>query len=235
VIDDALRAFVASAAQRARGPVQVVLLGAGYDTRALRLPELAAARVFEVDHPATQARKRAVLDRLGARSPAHYLSWNFERVPMAELPAALAAAGHDRQLPTFTIWEGVTMYLTEPAIDASLRAIHAWSAPGSELAMTYFTRSRLAEPSLATRAVQQVVARFGEPWRFGWAPEELPAYLAARGFALRADRTVAEAAHELLPARFARWVGASDRRVALAQAQESIALSDRAPVGPGST
>ena len=58
VIDDALRAFVAA------GGRQVVLLGAGYDTRSLRLPELADATVLEVDHPATQTHKRNVLARL---------------------------------------------------------------------------------------------------------------------------------------------------------------------------
>ena len=84
VIDDALRAFVA------RGGRQLVVLGAGYDCRALRLPELAGVRVLEVDHPATQGHKREVLERLHAASPATYVMWNFEQRPMAELPGALA-------------------------------------------------------------------------------------------------------------------------------------------------
>ena len=219
-IDDAVRAFVD------RGGTQLVLLGAGYDTRALRLPELAGVRVFEVDHPATQAHKRAVLERLGAQSPSHYLAWNFERVPMAELPAALAAAGHDPTAPTFTIWEGVTMYLSEAAIDASLRAIRAFSAPGSQLAMTYFTKERIARPTLATRAVRVVVARLGEPWRFGWDSTELPRYLAERGFALRSDHSMGDLARELLPARLARRVDDAGRRIVFAASPESLAVAD---------
>jgi methyltransferase (TIGR00027 family) len=218
VIDDAVRAFVA------RGGRQLVLLGAGYDTRALRLPELAAVRVFEVDHPATQGHKREVLGRLGAPSPSTYLAWNFER-PMSDLPAALAGIGHDPKARSFTIWEGVTMYLTEGAIDASLRAIRAWSAPGSELAMTYFARTRITEPSLATRVISAVVARVGEPWKWGWVPSELPRYLADRGFAVDRDLSMAQAARELLPAPFASLVSNADQRVSFASSHESIALA----------
>src|SRR5262249_54677898 len=144
-------------------------------------------QVFEVDHPATQAHKRAVLDRIGAKSPSRYLTWNFEARPVAELPQALAAVGLDRDARALTIWEGVTMYLTEPAIDASLRAIRAWSPLGSKLAMTYFARSRVDKPSLVTRVIKTLVARVGEPFTWGWDPRELPAYLEARGFAVDTD------------------------------------------------
>ncbi len=219
VLDDAVRAFTAA------GGRQLVLLGAGYDCRALRLPELGDARVFEVDHPATQGHKKAVLARLGAASPARYVTWNFEERPLAELPGALAAAGLDPAAPTLTIWEGVTMYLTEPAIDASLRAIRAWSGAGSQLAMTYFARSRDVRLSLRTRAVKALVARAGEPWRWGWIPDELPAYLRDRGWALARDVAMAEAAQDLLPPARARLVGATDRRIALANAPESIAVA----------
>ncbi|MGE5183413.1 MAG: class I SAM-dependent methyltransferase [Acidobacteriota bacterium] len=218
VIDDAVRAFVAA------GGRQLVLLGAGYDTRALRLPELAGVHVLEVDHPATQSHKQAVLARLGATSPSTYVTWDFEARAMDELPGALAEAGLDRTAPAFTIWEGVTMYLTERAIDASLRAIRAWSPPGSRLAMTYFARSRLERPSLATRAIRAVVSRVGEPWRFGWEPQELPAYLAARGFRLERDVSFGDAARELLPASFAAMLQGQDRRISFASAHESIAL-----------
>jgi methyltransferase (TIGR00027 family) len=215
VIDDAIARFAGK---------QLVVLGAGYDCRALRLP-LDGWKVFEIDHPATQRHKRATLDRIGAHSPARYVTWDFEARPMSELPATLAGAGHDPDAPTFTIWEGVTMYLTEPAIDASLRAIRAWSAPGSQLAMTYFAKSRLDRPSLATRAVQAIVSRVGEPWRWGWVPDELPAYLRARGFAIDRDVSMSEAATELLPATLARHVSSSDRRAALASTPESIAVA----------
>ena len=221
VLDDAIREFVAG------GGRQVVLLGAGYDCRALRMGELADARVYEVDHPATQSHKRDVLDRIGALSPAVYVTWDFETRPMDELPDTLADAGHDPSVPTITIWEGVTMYLTEGAIDASLRAIAAWSSPGSHLAMTYFAKSRLTKPSFATRVVQATVARLGEPWKFGWVPEELPEYLSVRGFQLARDISTPDAARELLPAELARTVRRADSHVAIAIAQESILIAQR--------
>jgi len=210
LLDDAVRGFVE------RGGRQLVLLGAGYDCRALRLPELAGSRVFEVDHSATQGHKRVVLARLHVESPAQYVEWDFETRPMDELGATLAETGHDPARPTLTIWEGVTMYLTEGAIDASLRAIASWSAPGSELAMTYFAKSRLTRPSLATRAVQAVVQRIGEPWKFGWDPDQLPEYLAERGFHMTRDISTPDAARELMPAELAADVSRADSRVALA-------------------
>jgi O-methyltransferase involved in polyketide biosynthesis len=119
------------------------------------------------------------------------------------------------------------MYLSEPAIDASLRAIAAWSAPGSRLAMTYFARARIARPSLATRALRAVVSGLGEPWQFGWEPEELPAYLAERGLELTDDVAISDAARALLPAELAAQVYDPDRRVALARSGEAIALARR--------
>jgi len=219
VIDDALGDFLQS------GGRQVVLLGAGYDTRALRMGELEDANIFEVDHPATQGHKRRVLDDLGVDSPSTYVTWDFEARPMDDLPDVLADAGLDRADPVFTIWEGVTMYLTEPAIDASLRAIRAWSCKGSQLAMTYFAKSGFTKPSLATRAMQAVVGAFGEPWKFGWQTDELPSYLAERKFELVRDISMADAATKLLPPRFAASLVGPNRRFALAAAPESLAVA----------
>ncbi len=218
VIDDALRAFLAA------GGRQLVLLGAGFDCRALRMPELAGARVLEVDHRATQTRKREVLTRLGARSPVEYVTWDFEERAMEDLPDVLAESGLDVAAPVFTIWEGVTMYLSAAAIDTSLRAIRTWSPAGSQLAMTYFAKSRIEQPSLLTRAMKAAVAMFGEPWKFGWAPDELPGYLAERRFELVRDVAMSDAARELLPAELASHVANPDRRVALAAAAESVAV-----------
>jgi len=206
VLDDIVREFVA----RTTRP-QIVLLGAGYDCRALRLRELAQVPVFEVDHPTTQRHKRAVLAKLHADSHAHYVTWDFEARPMAELPDALAHAGLDRTAPVLTIWEGVTMYLTEAVIDASLRAIRAWSGAGSELAMTYFAHGKRLPRSLASRLVASVVRRKGEPFRWATTPEALAPFLAERGFAVTLDRSINDAAHELLPRRLAGLVRGGSR------------------------
>jgi methyltransferase (TIGR00027 family) len=208
LIDDAVRTFVAA------GGRQVVILGAGYDCRALRMTELDPARVYEIDHPATQGHKQEVLARLGVTSPVRYITWDFETRPMDELPVALVEAGHDPAALTLTVWEGVTVYLTEGAIDASLRAIETWSAPDSELAMTYLARTS-KRPSLATRAVTAMVQRLGEPFKFGWAPEQLPEYLEVRGFQLERDTAIAEAARELMPPDLASQVLQAEDRVAL--------------------
>ena len=210
LLDDAVRRFVDD------GGDQVVLLGAGFDCRALRLPELADATVFEVDHPATQGHKQATLARLEIDSPAHYVTWDFETRPLDELGDALVDAGHDPARPTLTIWEGVTMYLTETAIDASLRAIAEWSAPRSLLAMTYFSKSRLTAPSLATRLVRAAVATLGEPFKWGSSPDELVPFLDERGWTVVDDISTQEAAETLMPPDLARSVRSADSRVALA-------------------
>lgn len=210
LLDDAVRRFVED------GGDQVVLLGAGFDCRALRLPELARSRVFEVDHPATQGHKQATLARLNVQSPAHYVTWDFETRPMDELGDALVDAGHDPARPTLTIWEGVTMYLTETAIDASLRAIANWSATQSLLAMTYFSRDRLTKPSLASRVVRAAVATMGEPFKWGTTPDELVPFLWDRGWSVVDDISTQEAANTLMPPDLAHSVRSADSRVALA-------------------
>jgi len=221
VIDDVLLEFVRD------GGRQVVLLGAGFDCRALRFAgELDGATVFEVDHPATQGHKQRVLGDEGLAAPVRYLTWDFEARPLAELPAALAAIGHDPAAPTLTIWEGVTMYLSERAIDETVRTVRAMSAPGSAMAITYVTREVIERPGLVGRVASAVVARVGEPWRFGWDPAELPAWMRARGFALERDVSIADAARELLPPWWARGVGEYGRRIALARTLvESIAVA----------
>jgi methyltransferase (TIGR00027 family) len=218
VLDDAVRDFAA------RGGDQIVVLGAGYDCRALRLPEIAAAAIFEVDHPATQAHKREVLDGIGVVSPARYLAWQFLERPMGELPAALAELGHEPSRPTLTIWEGVTMYLNEASIDASVRAVGDYSAPGSVLAMTYFLRRQIARPPLLMRALQVVLSTVGEPWTWGWEPDALPGWMAARGFTVTRDVGMDRAARDLLPE--GHRIDASDRRVAIAE-KEAIAIASR--------
>ncbi|GLY34308.1 S-adenosyl-L-methionine-dependent methyltransferase [Amycolatopsis sp. NBRC 101858] len=177
VIDDALT-------EAMTGGTQCVLLGAGYDARAHRLPALAGRAVFEVDHPATQARKRAVLGE-GPR----YVPVDFER---DDLPACLLESGFDQGKPSVFLWEGVTNYLTAGAVDATLAAVHGL---GGDLVFTYVDVRALHEPSPFPEARRWVraVARSGEPWTFGLLPAETRAFLAERGFDLRKDVSTHEA------------------------------------------
>jgi methyltransferase (TIGR00027 family) len=208
VLDDALLAFVRD------GGTQVVLLGAGFDCRALRFaPELHDATVFEIDHPATQARKREILrDETGART--EYVPWNFEDGTEG-LPSALAAQGHDASKPTLTIWEGVTMYLSPEAIDGSVDTIRRYSGEGSRLAFTYVDRAKLERPTPARRFVHGFLARVGEPFRFGWYPSGLAAWLRDRGWDLENNLSMADHSRELLPAHYALSKG-GDRYIAIA-------------------
>src|SRR5678815_5010868 len=171
VIDDVLLDFVRA------GGRQVVLLGAGFDCRALRFArELEGTTVYEVDHPATQSKKRRVLEgEHGART--EYVAWDFESRPLSELPSELASRGHDRTKPTCTIWEGVTMYLTARAIDETLRCVRDYSSAGSKLVFNYTDRARLDHPSFRDRMGARVVAAVGETFRFGFDPKTLDRYL----------------------------------------------------------
>ncbi len=208
-IDDVMLDFVAA------GGRQLVILGAGFDCRALRFAHaLADSTVFEIDHPATQARKRAVLaGDVGAKT--EYVAWNFEERPMEKLSGELAARGHDRAKKTLTIWEGVTMYLTPRAIDDTVAAVSTYSAPASRFVFNYMERSRIEHPSLRSRLGAVVVGAVGEPFRFGFEPRELGGWLAARGFSLDRDTGMTELAGELLgDARALR--ASDDRRIAVA-------------------
>jgi len=213
VIDDALLTFVRG------GGRQVLLLGAGFDCRAARFrDQLAGVTLFEVDHPATQARKREVLGAIDGPGPrVEYLPWDFEANPLDALPAALAGHGFDRHRPVLTIWEGVTMYLTEPAIEATVAAVRGLSAPGSVLVFTYFDRAHGSRSTLSGQFLSALVAGAGEPFRWGWDPAALPAWLAERGWALDEDRDTAVAAQDLLPASYARHVRERGRRIAVAR------------------
>ncbi len=180
-IDDALRAWLG------REHEQLVLLGAGLDSRALRLPQAARGRVFEVDHPATQAAKRAALARGGAATPhVVFVALDFNRDALAE---ALLAAGFDPAQRTFFIWEGVTEYLTAAAVDATLRQVARLGAAGSRLLFTYQDvagfedRARFA----GAHGTMALFRWAGEPYTFGLEPRVLGGYLAARGLRLLED------------------------------------------------
>lgn len=171
---------------------QMVVLGAGYDTRPSRLPSLRGRTVFEVDHPDTQARKRAVLERAAPNGSAgvRFVPTDFD---LGHLDTAMAAAGYRSSVPALFLWEGVTNYLSEPVVDATLRWC-AGAAAGSHLVFTYVHRDLFTDPggfAGADRA-QRTIRRQGEPMTFGMLPEDLPGYLADRGLRLESDIGCAE-------------------------------------------
>ena len=184
----------------AAGIEQVLLLGAGYDSRAYRLPAMASARVFEVDHPATQASKRRRI-RAHVR-PAQRAHVRFVPVDLMrdDLSDALRRAGFATDERAVVVWEGVTNYLTADAVDTTLRHLAGIIASGGRLVVTYIDRSVL-DGTGGFSGVEEwhaAVRRHGEPWTFGFDPVELPGYLAERGMRLTHDLSTREAAARYL-------------------------------------
>ena len=191
--DKFLRAFMVARARfaedhvqaaRERGVAQYVILGAGLDTFAYRQrPGDPPVRLWEVDHPVTQAWKRErLLDaRIPVPSNVRYVPVDFER---DALPSALERAGFDRGAGAAFSWLGVTMYLTESAIDATLAFIASVCGPAGGVAFDYAMDPELLTP--AQRAVVDAlaarVAAAGEPWRTTFSPEGLAVGLARLGF-----------------------------------------------------
>jgi methyltransferase (TIGR00027 family) len=150
---------------------QVVILGAGYDTRAARLPR-AGTTFFEVDHSATQAEKRERLARLDNYpiDNARYVTCNFEREDPID---RLAATGFATREPALVIWEGVVPYLTEPAVRATATRLATGLDPRSLVAFDFtgkkFATSAERSDSAREAARQQraLIDDLGEPVRFG--------------------------------------------------------------------
>lgn len=167
-------------AAQQRGVTQYVILGAGFDTFALRQPGWAKSlKIFEVDHPGTQNLKRAHLARAALDVPTNlaFTQIDFEHESLLD---GLSRQGVSQNEPTFFSWLGVTMYLNEAAIDAALRSAAAFPS-GSEIVLTF-----LQPPgSVANAAPAQLaerVAGAGEPFVSYFEPEAMAAKLTAAGF-----------------------------------------------------
>jgi methyltransferase (TIGR00027 family) len=166
---------------------QFIILGAGFDSRAYRLPSLRDITVFEVDHPDTQAAKRKTLKRAlsGLPNHVHFVATDFTQ---RDLASSMAAAGYRDAVRTFILWEGVTNYLTETAVDATLRWCSR-AATGSLLLFTYVHRDVLTRPSafIGTKRLFASLEKAGEKLKFGIEPSKLPEFLGKHGMSLEKD------------------------------------------------
>lgn len=216
LIDDLVRTSLVD------GALQLLVLGAGFDTRPYRLPELAAVPAYEVDHPATQALKRTRLaaGALDGARDVRFVAVDFE---VDDLTTALAAAGFDRSKRCVVVWEGVVSYLTSASVDGTFATLQRLMATGSRLIFTYVHRGAIdgsVEFSEAKRW-KAVVRESGEPFVFGFEPSELATYLRSYGFALGSDTSTSGAA-QLYNERFGRSeLGSELYRVAVAQRSDS--------------
>ena len=172
-----------------RGIRQYVLLGAGFDSFALRRPIFAETiEIFEIDHLATQAFKIQRIRDCGIWLPS---SVHFVSVDLAteDLSAALARSSFRKDEPAFFSWLGVTVYLTRAANLATLRAVASVGAPGSELVFTYVDQNEFAPggPRSLGDENAKAVATMGEPYRSGFDPKKIANALKHVGFELIED------------------------------------------------
>ncbi|MEU8123887.1 class I SAM-dependent methyltransferase [Spirillospora sp. NPDC049024] len=199
-IDDAVR-------ERARP--QLVILGAGLDGRAWRMPELAGTAVFEVDHPRSQRDKR---ERAAALPPP---AGKVAFVPVDftaddDLGVSLAAAGYRTDRPTTWIWEGVVPYLTRAEVAATVRAVAEASAPGSRLVVNYQSPSLVASVGRPLARAMRRLSRqpdpmAHEPWRSAWTPAAMRDLLAEHGYTVSGDTDLLTLAKALaMPVRSTR-------------------------------
>ncbi|WP_245536168.1 class I SAM-dependent methyltransferase [Terriglobus roseus] len=175
-----------AAAVALRGASQYVLLGAGLDTFPYRNP-FVGVRVFEVDHPDTQAWKLSLLARTGIESPANvsHVAVDFHADSLAE---RLLAAGFESSQSTVFAWLGVVPYLTEEGFVSTMDFLSKCAA-GSELIFDY-ALPREALPYLEQLAFDSLAARVaaaGEPFQLFFTPEEIRERLRGMGWELIED------------------------------------------------
>ncbi|MEB3068921.1 SAM-dependent methyltransferase [[Mycobacterium] vasticus] len=192
--------FIADHLDEAAGDIDaVVILGAGMDTLGCRTARNSRIPIFEVDQPVNIARKAGAARRvLGALPPSvRLVALDFER---DDLLTTLAEHGYQTSFRTFFVWEGVTQYLTEQAVHATLTGLRA-AAPGSRLAFTYVRRdfidgtNRYGSPTLYRRVVNKL-------WHFGLRTEEVAEFLAGYGW-----RLIEQAGAQQLLARYVEPAG----------------------------
>jgi methyltransferase (TIGR00027 family) len=208
-IDDLLRLAIKD------GVTQLVILGAGFDTRASRLDFLQAIPVIEIDHPNTSNFKIDTYKKKVGQLPQHvtYRQIDFNIQSLDEL----AHQYHfDFTRPTAIIWEGVTNYLTEEAIDNSFAFISKYPK-GSYVIFTYVHKQILDDPGafFGGEKLLKDLENMEERWTFGFYPKELPNYLSNFGWALVEDLGAAEYRQRYLPERTEK--GYEFYRVAMAK------------------
>jgi methyltransferase (TIGR00027 family) len=163
---------------------QLVIIGAGYDTRAYRIKGVREAlKVFEVDHPETQVFKKATIQTLFGNLPEH-----VSYVPVVfgpdRLDQTLSGQGYDLELKTLFIVEGLLMYIPPPAVDLLLSFITHGSGPGSALVGDYFDISVIegTSPRQEAQVLRKFVEAEGAPLQFGIREQEVEDFFIDRGF-----------------------------------------------------
>jgi len=178
-IDEHLLAALTDAAT-----AQVLILGAGYDSRAYRFAdELAGRPVYEIDLPPLSRRKAAIVaahPKLFGGNHINRVEINFRTDSLAK---RLADSGFVVGARTFVVWEGVSPYLSRTAVSNTLDTLNEVCSAGSTLAMDFWHRlPGIGLFSQVRRLGARAIALVGEPITFGVAPAEVTCFLDVHGF-----------------------------------------------------
>lgn len=170
------------AIEMATEPEQIVILGAGFDSMALRVKDaLRTVTVFEVDHPATQCLKQRAFIRLEMPADIRLVAVDFE---CDDFVVKLLERGFAPERRSLIIWLGVKCYLTIQAIRRAMDQIATLGGAGTRLVFDYILADVIdgTNPSRDALRKARRMTRLGEPWLFGLTPEKVPDYLAPFGF-----------------------------------------------------
>lgn len=174
----------------AQGCAQVVILGAGLDSRAFRIPGIERARVFEVDQAETQSLKRQRLRRVIDPIPPHisFISVDFNT---QQLGQRLAEGGYREQATTLFIWQGVTYFLTDQGVDSTLAFIAQHAGRGSQVVFDYCYSEMLRDTGQGYgKALRRASRISGETYLFGIDEGHAAGFLTARGFCNVRDESI---------------------------------------------
>ncbi len=193
-IDDLIKKSAAS------GSEQYVILGAGYDLRAHRLELPSSLKIFEVDQPEVQARKRSKLPKeLPNSENVTYVSIDFNHQSLAE---QLLAAGFDQSKSTVFTLEGVSQYITKEAITSTIKELAALTQNTSSTFFISYVDELLDKdpescfgkgyPKAAKRAeiIKGLAAKAGEPWISFYTAEEIEGLLSQNGFIVKENKSL---------------------------------------------
>jgi methyltransferase (TIGR00027 family) len=163
---------------------QIVLLGAGYDTRAIRLKNNnKQTKIFELDTPIIQQQKKQILFKSNISVPKEvsFVPINFNKEKIEEV---LTKAGYNTALKSCFLWEGVTYYLTEEVVKDTLSSINIFSGIGSTVTFDYFYKSAIDGDSAyyGAKEINEAVLKSKEPFKFGLDKVDIESFLSECGF-----------------------------------------------------
>ncbi|MDD1685740.1 class I SAM-dependent methyltransferase [Methanoregula sp.] len=192
--DDTVRKEIAG------GIRQVIILGAGYDSRAYRIEGIRQARVFEIDRAELQDVKKAMVVQIFGSLPSHvtYLPLDLST---SSIFTALIGAGFDRTQRAVVIMEGLLYYLPPPRVRDLLWENACKAEPGSSILFDYLDQSVVdgIHPSAIAQNIRRHVAAVGEPFLFGMPKEGAEAFLSEFGYRIIRNVSNREYLRELFP------------------------------------